>query len=142
MTLSVSAHPDPRDVRFLDERINAFNVESTHVDDGKEVAIFIRDPGGKILAGLYGWTWAKCLQVEYLWVDESERGKGHGSEMLRTAEQSAIERGCRQALLDTHSFQAPDFYEKRGYVVFGVVDDYPPGHKKFYLRKQLQPPDA
>ena len=142
MTQSVSAHPDPRDVRFLDERINAFNVESTHIHDGKEIAIFMRDAGGTILAGLYGWTWAQCLQVEYLWVDASERGKGHGSELLRTAEQIAFERGCRQALLDTHSFQAPDFYQKRGYVIFGTVDDYPPGHKKYYLRKQLQPPEA
>jgi len=28
-------------------------------------------------------------------------------------------------------------YEKRGYVVFGTLDDYPAGHQKFFLRKKL-----
>ena len=40
-------------------------------------------------------------------------------------------------MLDTHSFQARPFYEARGYKVFGVLDDYPEGHKKFFLSKKL-----
>ena len=29
------------------------------------------------------------------------------------------------------------FYEGRGYEVFGTLDDYPKGHKKFFLKKKL-----
>jgi hypothetical protein len=29
------------------------------------------------------------------------------------------------------------FYERRGYEVFGTLDDYPKGHKKFFLKKKL-----
>jgi hypothetical protein len=28
---------------------------------------------------------------------------------------------------------------KHGYTVFGVLDDLPPGHQRFFLRKDLAP---
>jgi hypothetical protein len=35
--------------------------------------------------------------------------------MMDAAEAMAVERGALTATLETHSFQAPDFYMKRGY---------------------------
>ena len=52
-------------------------------------------------------------------------------------EQAAKERGCTYAHLDTFSFQARPFYEALGYEVFGILDDYPPGHHKFFMKKAL-----
>jgi hypothetical protein len=52
------------------------------------------------------------------------------------AEGRAVERGCHSAWVDTFSFQAPGFYRKLGYEVFGELD-YPPEHKRFFLRKRL-----
>jgi hypothetical protein len=53
-------------------------------------------------------------------------------------EGAAEERGCERAHLDTFSYQARPFYEKLGYRVFGELEDYPPGHTRFFLRKQLR----
>ena len=59
---------------------------------------------------------------------------------LRAAEQFALEHGCPGSYLDTFEFQALPFYERHGYTVFGVLEDYPPGSRRFYLRKVLAPP--
>lgn len=49
----------------------------------------------------------------------------------------AHNRGVLRVYLDTLDFQARPFYEREGYVVFGVQEDYPPGHQRFYMRKEL-----
>jgi hypothetical protein len=40
-------------------------------------------------------------------------------------------------MLETYSFQARPFYERLGYEVFTTIDEYPPGHAKFFLKKAL-----
>jgi len=55
--------------------------------------------------------------------------------MLAQAEREALARGCRGAWLDTYSFQAREFYERQGYSVFGILDDYPPGQKRIFMQK-------
>ena len=76
------------------------------------------------------------LFIRYLWVSEALRGKGIGRKLMADAEARALERGCHSAWVDTFSFQAPGFYPKLGYTVFGELD-YPPGHKRIFLQKRL-----
>ncbi len=49
----------------------------------------------------------------------------------------AKERGASRATLETFAYQAPDFSAKRGYLVFGRLDDYPAGRAKLFLSKRL-----
>jgi len=56
---------------------------------------------------------------------------------LAKAEELAIQKGCRNAHLETNDFQSLEFYKRRGYMVFGELEDLPEGHTKYYLRKQL-----
>ena len=46
---------------------------------------------------------------------------------MEMAEDEARDEGCRYVHLDSHSFQAPDFYKKLGYEEFGRLQDSPLG---------------
>lgn len=98
----------------------------------------IKDLDGNVLAGvnslLYCWN---CLYIDILWVKEGFREKGYGSVILREVEKIAKEKGCTLVHLDTFDFQAKDFYLKHGYEVFGILDDCPVGHKRYYMKKSL-----
>jgi ribosomal protein S18 acetylase RimI-like enzyme len=72
-----------------------------------------------------------------MWVREELRGRAYGRSLLTLAEEEARQRGARHAHLDTFSFQAPGFYERHGYRVFGELQDFPRGHRRYYLTKEL-----
>jgi ribosomal protein S18 acetylase RimI-like enzyme len=135
--LPIEDHPDPRDVAFLDDQINAYNIAVTGIDDWRALAIFVRGAGGLIVAGVSGGTWAGYLEIKDLWVHRDLRGQGLGRRLLAAAEHEARARGCAQVLLDTHDFQAIEFYKKLGYTVFGIFEGIGGRHTRYYLRKSL-----
>ena len=83
---------------------------------------------------MYGWNVA---YIDTLCVDEAYRGKGLGAKLLAEVESAAKEKGCYLIHLDTFDFQAKEFYEKQGYEVFGVLEDCPKEHSRYYLKKVL-----
>lgn len=96
----------------------------------------IEDVNGQIIAGIlskmYCWN---CLYVDVLWVKEEYRKDGLGSKLLKEIEKVAKEKGCHLIHMDTFDFQAKDFYIKHGYEIFGILDECPQGHKRYYMKK-------
>jgi ribosomal protein S18 acetylase RimI-like enzyme len=119
--------------------LNGFNFQHSPTTDVVPLILAAKNSAGAVIGGLVGemrpgWQW---LYVALLWIDEAYRIQGVGRELLTTAENEARRHGCRYVWLETISFQARGFYEKQGYTIFGVLEDYPPGHRRFYLRKNL-----
>ena len=135
--LIIDEHPDPRDLEFLEDRINAYNVAVTGITEWYPLAILVRDAGGQVVAGVNGGMWAGYLEIKNLWVHADLRGQGLGQRLLLAAEQVALRRGCTQVLLDTHDFQAPGFYQRLGYTIFGRFEGIGGRHTRYYLRKML-----
>jgi GNAT superfamily N-acetyltransferase len=117
--------------------VDFHNIAATGYAAYYPVGFYLRDDRAEVMGGLLGEIWGEWLHVTYLWVAEPARGVGNATRLLQAAERYAVERGCRGAILGSHSFQARPFYEKRGYQVFGVLEDYPPGHQLFLLKKRL-----
>jgi ribosomal protein S18 acetylase RimI-like enzyme len=136
-TIVATDEATPEDLQFLEEQINAFNFATTGIHDARLLVMLLRDDAGRIYAGLSGHTWGGVAEIRFLWVDEARRHTGIGSQLLRVAEEEARARGCRKIVLSTHSFQAPDFYRRHGYVVMGEFPDYPRGHRSIFLEKPL-----
>jgi GNAT superfamily N-acetyltransferase len=118
-------------------RLYDFNTATTGIDDGAMLIVSLRDEPGRLIGGLYGWTWGGCAFVDLLWVDERHRRTGLGGRLLASAEQEARARGCTQVLLSTHGFQAPGFYAALGYRETGRYEDYPTGSYQVQLAKRL-----
>jgi GNAT superfamily N-acetyltransferase len=119
------------------QEFNRKHIDPAIFDSYQPLCLFVRDNAREVLGGLLGVTYWGWFVIEILWLPEDLRGQGLGADLLRMAEAEAVKRGCHAAMLDTLSHQAPDFYQKHGYEVFAVLDDFPPGHEKIFLKKDL-----
>jgi GNAT superfamily N-acetyltransferase len=137
MTLTDAPTPEMR--KAIVEPLIEFN----HSRIGKpetyrSLVILLSHPeSDEVMGGLYGSTAFSHLWIDLLFVPESMRRIGIGRKLMSQAEAEATRRGCSAAVLDTFSFQARGFYERLGYSVFGILNDCPPGHSRFYLTKPL-----
>jgi GNAT superfamily N-acetyltransferase len=115
----------------------AYNTEKAGPTKWKRFAISVRDEAGGIKGGVVGYTmWNWCF-IELVWLDAALRGTGLGTELMAKAEAVAAKRGARHVYLDTFSFQGDGFYQKLGYEVYGELGDFPPGHRRIWLKKDL-----
>ncbi len=135
---SIEESAPEQDRQAIRDGLFRFNTARAGDDQHQPVTLIVRDDQGQVIGGLLGMTYWQWLSIEILWIDDSARGQGLGQQLVARAEQIAVERGCHSAHLDTMSFQAPDFYRKLGYTVWGQLDDLPPGHQRIFLKKALR----
>ncbi len=137
MTIDVDLAPTESDLAQIRAGLTAYNESRVGPVQIQRVAVYLRNDDGAIQGGLVGFIAWEWLSIEWLWVSETLRGHGHGSALLRQAESLARDAGCVAVKLDTFEFQAKPFYDKHGYVVFGVLEGYPANTRMYYLRKTL-----
>jgi ribosomal protein S18 acetylase RimI-like enzyme len=91
----------------------------------------------QLTGGLMATTYFGGMSLQCLWVHEDFRNAGLGKELLLRGEQAARQFNCSVIFGHSFGFQAPRFYQKAGYEIFGEIPDYPPGQICFFLRKYL-----
>ena len=132
------------DEELIEEKLNAIDrsiLPPKDDVDEEELVFKITDGEGRIIAGcvLEIDCW-KNADLDILWVDEKHRRNGLGSALIRKAEKTARERGCRMMVLGTFDFQARPLYEKHGFSLCGTIRDWPRGHENYTLMKRLDRP--
>jgi ribosomal protein S18 acetylase RimI-like enzyme len=122
---------------IIGEGITNYNKQQAGDDKAQRICFVLQAPDqevvGGVIAALY-WDW---LYIDLMWIKDELRDRGYGHRLLTLAEDEGRRRGAKNAFLDTFSFQAPGFYKKHGYKVFGELDNFPPGHQRYYLTKQF-----
>lgn len=137
MKIIIDNKADQKDIEFIKNNLKRHNEKFTVPDNHKELAVFLKDEAGKIKGGITGGTYWDWLYIDSLWIEESMRLKGYGKKLLEVAEKEAKKRGCNNAHLDTHDFQAVNFYQKNGYEICGQLDDLPVGYNRYLLKKKF-----
>lgn len=138
LSMSVESAPAAQDVAVLEAGLSAHAMPITKTPGFRRLAVFLRDRAGRVVGGAYGSTSWNWLHVNLIWVEDQRRSEGLGRRLMDAMEAAARERGCTHAHLDTFSYQARPFYDKLGYETFATLDDFPPGHRRFFLRKDLR----
>lgn len=122
----------------IHQQLRSFNLANREPSENIPLGVFYEDDAGRKLAGLTGEIFGNWLCIHYLWVSEACRGQGIGGRLLEDAEKEAMARGAKFAFVDTFSFQAPGFYQKKGYQEVFHLHDYPYTGARFYYTKTLK----
>ena len=113
-----------------------YNTEKMGKQKYRRFAISLRDDEA-IVGGIVGEVWMTVLFIQFFWIEERFRGKGHGTALIERIEQEARRFGAVRSYLDTMSVQAPRFYRACGYEPFGSIDGYPGGVTRHWFTKAL-----
>ena len=124
--------------KILSDGLAAFNAQAAGYHDRRPLTVLIKDPHThQVLGGITGRSAFGMAFLDLFHLPDSLRGSGLGSQLLQAFEDEARRRGCLSAVLYTISFQAPGFYEKRGWVRFGEIPCAPEGSSRVFLSKVL-----
>ena len=103
------------------------------IDVGKKLV----DADGRMIAGVCaqvsGW---EALELDFVWVDESCRGRGLASRLLREVEREAKDLNAYVSLTNCVDWTL-GFFDKQGYAPCGTLRDYPRGHEAYELEKRF-----
>ena len=121
MTLIITKSINPDDQQELFAGLRQYNQQYLDAAQFGDLGIYSRDAQGVMQGGLIAKRKGNWLCIEYLWVSETTRGRGLGSELMQEAEQQAL-----------------PFYQKLGYQLQMSLPDFPhAGMQRHYLSKAL-----
>lgn len=139
MEITITKTPDSNDEAFLWSQLRAHGLAQLTNPAMKEKFTFgiIAREEAEIIGGMLGEMYYQGLHISLLWVKEELSKTGLGTTLITKAEELARESSCTLIYLDTFSFQAPKFYEKLGFQVYGKIVDFPKDYTRYYLVKRL-----
>jgi GNAT superfamily N-acetyltransferase len=129
---------DDEAYQLVNEGLARHGAEQAGYWDARPLYVVARDPSNqRSLGGIVGRTSLGLMFIELVFLPRELRNRGLGTRMLHMAEEEAVKRGCRAGVLYTISFQAPAFYERRGWREFGRIHCDPPGTSRIFMTKDF-----
>ncbi len=130
-------NPTTSDLDELAAGIEEFTAPQAGASDRIPLTLLAYDENNNLVGGLDGNTEKGWLYISTLWVANSARACGLGTELMKMAEEEAVKRNCHDVYLDTLSCQAPGFYQKLGYRQFALLENFPGKIDKVFFRKKI-----
>lgn len=139
MKICTTFEPTEQERNLLKDRFRQYELSVypglPSEEEDQLVFSYLKNTDGEFCGGIEANIYWDAIEIETLWISENLRGTGLGSKLMDEIETVAVSKGARLAFLKT--FDARQFYEKRGYEVFGVLEGRPVGTKLFHMKKQL-----
>ena len=129
--------PKPEDKKALVDGLLAHHAASGNPRRTETLSMWLKDEYGVVHGGIIVTFLWNGMEIQSLWVDEKVRKQGWGRKLMEMAEEEAVRRGCSIAYTNTFPWQAPEFYQKLGYTLYGKLEGFPEGHSLSYFFKKL-----
>jgi len=143
LKIVAESYPPPAWSETVIRGVDNHNLAVTGLPDYYPVRFFVKGRDGEVVGGLLGDIWGGWLHVGSLWVSESIRGRGYGTELMARAHQYALEKSCTHAFLQTGSYEARPLYEALGYNVYAELKNHPARpHSRYFMLKRLDKNDG
>jgi ribosomal protein S18 acetylase RimI-like enzyme len=126
------------DMAAVETGLLAYNEAHLGKINYQKLGILVKNGRNDVVGGLVGASFCGWVYITTVWVADEYRHQGIGKKLMALAEEEGRRRRCHHVRLETSEVQAPDFYFKLGYSVFGVLDDYPEGVKLYFFQKALK----
>lgn len=105
--------------------------------DKKRIRIGTEEEG-RLASGLDACMTAyRILYISTVFVDEDQRRKGHGRELMAETEARAKELGADTVRVDTFDWQGKEFYEALGYRTVGSYENTEDGYLEYFFLKRI-----
>lgn len=125
-----------KEANYIHNKIIEHNLK--YITEYEEYILCLKDNSANIIGGVVASKDNERMTINYLWVDDSARGNGYGTKLIKHIEEIAIDKGCTVVWLNTFGFQAPDFYIKTGYELFGTLENCINGYNQYLFKKIIK----
>ena len=136
-TCEVTPTPSTGDTATIEDGVFSHGRAVAADGNAQPLACLMRE-GDELIAGALGRTEYGRLFIHSVWVAESYRGAGIGSETIVRMEQEALGRGCSDALIETLLDRNARLYERLGYESIAVIPRYVGTFTRYIMVKTLQ----
>jgi GNAT superfamily N-acetyltransferase len=140
-TLRITSEPNAtrEEIRVIQNAVDNWRIAPAPVDGPHDVVIMLRDERREIRGGVIADEKDGWLRIQSLWVDPELQPNVTGAKLLAAAETEARGHDAQGAYLESFTARTRPFYESQGYTVFAAIEDFPPGHDYYLLRKIFSP---
>lgn len=128
---------NPQDKQVMIDGMLAYHASHGHPRKTDTFSIVLKNDNQQFLGCVIVTFLWNGMEIQTLWVEESIRKLGWGRKLMLAAEAEALKRGCTLAYTNTFTWQAPQFYEKLGYTLYGKLENFPAGSELSYFCKKL-----
>lgn len=133
---TIIGKPSVEDQKVMIDGLLAYHASKGHPRKTENYSIVLRNENKVVGMIIVSFLW-NGMHIDSLWIDEKARNQNWGSKMMKMVEMEAVKRGCTVSYTDTFTWQAPGFYEKLGYKLYGKLEDFPKGNDLSYYFKKL-----
>lgn len=120
------------------QELKKFNRSFTGPFEKEEFGFLAKNKKGELIGAISANTEWEWIFIKHLWIRDRMRGKGLGSRLMDAIISEANGRGIYKYYLSTFSFQAPDFYRKLGFEVFGTLPGVSASYDSYFMKREDQ----